>query len=60
MWNLNYDTYQLIYEIHRERENSLVVAKGEGGVDFKFGISRYKLLHKLIEWRNSNVLLDLL
>ena len=22
MWNLNYDTYQLIYEIHTEREQS--------------------------------------
>ena len=56
MWSLKYDTYQLIYEIHR----TLVVAKGEGGVDWKFGISRYKLLHVLIEWKNNNVLLNLL
>ena len=56
MWNLKYDTCQLIYEIHR----TLVVAKGEGGVDWKFRISRYQLLHILIQWKNNNVLLDLL
>ena len=39
-------------------ENRLVVAKGEGrggGMDWKFRVSRCKLLH--LEWTNSNVLL---
>ena len=39
-------------------ENRLVVAKGErdeGGIDWEFGISRYKLLY--IEWINNKVLL---
>ena len=39
-------------------ENRLVVARGEGfggGMDWEFGISRYKLVH--IEWTNNKVLL---
>ena len=39
-------------------ENRLVVAKGEGsegGVNWEFGVSRYKLLH--IEWINNKVLM---
>ena len=39
-------------------ENRRVVAKGEereGGKDWEFGLSRYKLLN--IEWRNNKVLL---
>ena len=39
-------------------ENRLVVAKGEGGrrgLDWEFGISRWKLVY--IEWVNNKVLL---
>ena len=39
-------------------ENGLVVAKGEGcggGMEWEFGISRYKLLY--IEWINNKALL---
>ena len=32
MWNLKYDTNELIYETERDSENRLVVAKGEGEV----------------------------
>ena len=38
-------------------EDRLVVAKGEGegnGLDWEFGVSRYKLLR--LEWINNNVL----
>ena len=36
-------------------ENRLVVIKGEGGMEWEFGISRCKLVY--IEWINSKVLL---
>ena len=39
-------------------ENRLVVAKGRGGgggLDWEFGVSRYKLVHT--EWINNKVLL---
>ena len=42
MWNLKYDTNELIYE------NRFVVAKGEGGaggMHWEFGISRCNLLY---------------
>ena len=50
MWNLKYDTNELIYEIERfiDAENRFVVAKGEGsgkGMDWESGISRCKLLY---------------
>ena len=50
MWNLKYDTNELIYEIERliEAENRFVVAKGEGsgeGMDWESWISRCKLLY---------------
>ena len=47
MWNLKYDTNELIYETDTDSdtENRLVVAEGEGGMDWEFGISRYKLLY---------------
>ena len=35
----------------------LAGGKGGGGMDWDFGISRYKLLHILIEWINNKVLL---
>ena len=51
MWNLKYDTNELIYkaETDSDIENNLVVAKGEGsgeGLDWKFGVSRCKLLFR--------------
>ena len=50
MWNLKYDRNELIYEIETDIliENRLVVARGEWvrRKDWKFGISRCKLLHK--------------
>ena len=60
VWNLKYDTNELIYktEIESDIENRLVVAKGEGcgrGKDWEFGVSRYKLLYR--EWINNKVLL---
>ena len=60
MWNLKYDTNELIYKINRltDIENGLVVAKGKGdggGLDWEFGISRCKLL--CIEWINNQILL---
>ena len=47
MWNLKYDTNELIYEINRitDIENRLVVAKGERGLgemEWEFGVSRCK------------------
>ena len=40
----------------RDIENRLVVAKGEGvgGMDWEFGVSRYRLLH--LEWINEVLL----
>ena len=35
----------------------LAGGKGGGRMDWDFGISRYKLLHILIEWINNKVLL---
>ena len=58
MWNLKYDTNELIYETDSQTENRLVVAKGkgdEGGMDWEFGVSRCKLVY--IEWINNKVLL---
>ena len=60
MWNLKYDTSELIYETETDSqiENRPVVAKGEGGgggMEWGFGVSRCKLLY--IEWINNKVLL---
>jgi len=40
----------------KDIENRLVVAKGEGvgGMDWEFGVSRYRLLH--LEWINEVLL----
>ena len=48
MWNLKYDTNELIYETETDIENRLVVAKGEGSGgerDWEFGFSRCKLVY---------------
>ena len=60
MWNLKYGTDEPFYrtEIDSDMENRLVVAKGKwggSGMDWEFGVSRYKLLH--LEWISSGVLL---
>ena len=47
IWNLKYDTNELIYktETHRHREQTCECLGGEGrrGMDWKFGISRGQL-----------------
>ena len=58
MWNLKYDTNELIYETETDIENRLVVANAEGsggGMYWKSGISRCVLLYT--EWINNKVLL---
>ena len=59
MWNLKYDTNELMYktETNSQTENRLVAAKGErdgGGMNWEFGISRCKLLYR--EWINNKAL----
>ena len=59
MWNLNYDTNELIYKTDSQTERTdlwLLRWEGEGGMDWEFGISRCKLLY--IEWINNKVLLN--
>ena len=51
MWNLKYDTNELIYEteIDSHTENRLVVAKEKGGgrrMPREFRVSRCKLSHR--------------
>ena len=56
MWNLKYDTYELIYET--DIESRFVVAQGEvgwGRMDWEFGINRCKVVYR--EWINNKVLL---
>ena len=59
MWDLKYDTHELIYETETDThtENRLVVTKrkGSGGrKDWEFGTSRCTLLH--MEWINKVLL----
>ena len=58
MWNLKYGTDEPICrtETDSDMESRLVVAKGEGerGMDWKYGVNRYKLLH--LEWMSHVVL----
>ena len=60
MWNLKYDTNELIYKTNRftDIENKVmvtIVEKVWGGINQEFGITRYKLLR--IKYTNSKVLL---
>ena len=57
MCNLKYDTKELIYETETDSdiENRLLVAEGEGGMDWDFRISRWKPLYT--QWINNKVLL---
>ena len=56
LWNLKYATNEPIYKADTQTYLWLPKGKeGGGGMDWKFGVSRYKLLH--IEWINSKVLM---
>ena len=47
-WNLKQDTNKLIYKTDSQTQNRLMAAKGdrgEGGMEWEFGISRRKLLY---------------
>ena len=54
MWNLRYDRRSYLQNRNRltDIENRLVVAKGGGGMEWEFGVSRCKLVY--IEWINNN------
>ena len=51
MWNLKYDTNELIYKTETDSQTwktKLWLPKGKGsggGINLEFGISRYKLLY---------------
>ena len=57
MWNLKYDTNELIYETETDSQTCELPRGrgGRGGLGWQFGISRCKLLY--IEWINNKVLL---
>ena len=60
MQNLKYSTNESFYktETESQRENRLVIAKGEGkgsGTDWEVDVNRCKLLH--LEWISNEVLL---
>ena len=61
MWNLKYDTNEVIHEMETDSQTQrtdLWIAKEEGsggGMEWEFGISRYKLVYR--EWINNKVLL---
>jgi len=61
MWNLKYGTNEPICKTEtdsQDRENCLVVAKGEGGgimMDGEFEVGRCKPFH--LEWISNEVLL---
>ena len=62
MWNLKYDTNELIYKTETDSQTQRTDVWlqggrwGGGGKDWEFGISRCKVLHT--EWINNKVLLD--
>ena len=53
MWNLKYDTNELIYKTEADsqtQKTDLWLSKGKGGkrgINQEFGISRYKPLYKI-------------
>ena len=59
MWNLKYDTNEVIYETETDAQTQrtdLWLPRGRGeGMDWEFEVSRYKLLY--IGWINNKVLL---
>ena len=55
---MTWSIYNVLYNSLTDTENGLVVAKGEvgrGGIDWEFGIGRYKLLYT--KWINKKTLL---
>ena len=55
---MTWSIYNVLYNSLTDTENGLVVAKGEvgrGGIDWEFGIGRYKLLYT--KWINNKTLL---
>ena len=62
MWNLKYDTNELIYETETDSQTQrtdLWLPRGWGGggegMDWELGVSRCKLLYR--EWTNHKVIL---
>ena len=61
MWNLKYDTNQLIYETETDSQTQRTdswlsrVSGGGRGMEWEFGVSRCKLVY--VEWINNKVLL---
>ena len=60
IWNLKYSTYEPIYKTvtdsqNREQTCSCQWGGAGNGMDWKFGVSRCKLLH--FEWISNEVLL---
>ena len=56
MWDLKYDTNELIYK--QKQTHRLVVAKGEGvggGLEWEAGVRGCRLLY--VEWIHNRVLL---
>ena len=48
MWNLKYGTDEPIYETETDTQTwrtDLWLPRGRTGMDWEFGVSRYKLLH---------------
>ena len=46
MWKLKYDINEILQETRfTDTENRLVVAKTGGGMEWKFGVSRWKLVY---------------
>ena len=58
IWNLKYDTNEHTYETEIDTQTQRIdlwMPRGRGGKDWKFGISRCKLVY--IRWINNKVLL---
>ena len=58
MWNLSYNTNELINETDSKTQRTRLVAREKGyggGIDWKFGISRCKLV--CVRWINNKVLM---
>ena len=45
MWNLKYDTNELIYKTEAQKTNLWLPKEKGGGINYKFENNRYKLLY---------------
>ena len=57
MWNLKYESNESVCKAETDSQNRLGCqggGKGWGGIDWKFGVSRCKLLH--VEWMDKVLL----